>query len=195
MDENTLKILLLGDSGVGKTCLMIKFTDKKFNENNCSTIGLEIKNKIIQIDNKQIKLHILDTAGQEKYRSIAKNVIRNADGIIFVFDLSDKDSFKHIKDWLITADEVNNNFQKILVGNKLDLPNREIEKEIAEKYSKNHGMNYFETSAKDSINVELIFKEIAGLILSKKSEKIEINKTMKLKNQSNKIKKHCCKNN
>ena len=137
----------------------------------------------------------MDTAGQEKYRSITKNFIRNADGIIFVFDLSDKDSFKNIKDWLITTDEVKNNFQKILVGNKLDLPKREIEKEIAEKYSENHGMNYFETSAKDGTNVELIFKEIAGLILSKKSEKIEINKTMKLKIQSKKTKKHCCKNN
>ena len=81
----------------------------------------------------------------------------------------------------MTADEVNNNFQKILVGNKLDLPKREIEKETAEKYSESHGMNYFETSAKDGTNVDLIFKEIAGLILSKKSEKIEINKTMKLK--------------
>ena len=195
MDENTLKILLLGDSGVGKTCLMIKFTDKKFNENNSSTIGLEIKNKIIQIDDKQIKLNILDTAGQEKYRSITKNFIRNADGIIFVFDLSDKDSFKNIKDWLITTDEVKNNFQKILVGNKLDLSKRDIEKEKAEEYSENHGMNYFETSAKKGTNVELIFKEIAGLILSNKPEKLVNNKTMKLKNQSKNTKKHCCKNN
>jgi len=138
---------------------------------------------------------ILGTAGQEKYRSIAKNLIRSADGIIFVFDLSNNDSFKNIKDWLITTDEINNNYQKILVGNKLDLPNREIEKEIAEKYSESHDMKYFESSAKNGTNVEPIFKEIAGLILSKKPEKLVNNKTMKLKNQSKNTKKHCCKNN
>ena len=137
----------------------------------------------------------MNTAGQERYHSIAKNVIRNVDGIIFVFDLSNNDSFQTIQNWLMTADEVNNNFQKILVGNKSDLPNRAIEKETAEKYSESHDMKYFETSAKNGTNIELIFKEIAGLILSKKSEKIEINKTMKLKIQSKKTKKHCCKNN
>jgi len=142
------------------------------------------------IDNKQIKLTISDTAGQEKYRSIARTFIRNVDGIIF-----DNDSFQNIKDWLITADEVNDNFQKILVGNKLDLPKREIEKETAEKYSESHGMNYFETSAKDGTNVEVIFKEIAGLILSKKPVKVVNNKSLKLTNQSKKTKKHCCKNN
>ena len=195
MDENTLKILLLGDSSVGKNSLILKFTNKEFDENSYSTIGAEFKNKVIQIDNKQIKLNILDTAGQEKYRSISKNLIRDADGIIFVFDLSSNDSFQNIKVWLMTADEVKDNYQKILVGNKLDLPKREIEKETAEKYSKSHDMKYFETSAKKGTNVELIFKEIAGLILSKNPEKVVNNKTMKLNNQSNKIKKHCCKNN
>ena len=98
MDEITLKILLLGDSSVGKNSLILKFTNKEFDENSYSTIGAEFKNKVIQIDNKQIKLNIFNTAGQEKYRSISKNLIRNVNGIIFVFDLSNIDSFQNIKD-------------------------------------------------------------------------------------------------
>ena len=194
MDETTLKILLLGDSSVGKSSLMLRFTDNTFEENFGSTIGAEFKNKDIQINDEKIKLNILDTAGQEGYRSVTKNIIRKVDGIIFVFDLSNNDSFENIKDWLMTADDANNNYQKILVGNKLDIPERKIDKERAEKFSKKYNMNYFETSAKEGTNVELIFKEIAELILSNKPEKEDNNNTSILSNQSNNSKKHCCKN-
>ena len=194
MDEITLKILLLGDSSVGKSSLMLRFTDNTFEENFGSTIGAEFKNKDIQINDEKIKLHILDTAGQERYRSVAKNFIRKVGGIIFVFDLSNNDSFENIKDWLMTADDANNNYQKILVGNKLDIPERKIDKERAEKFSKKYNMKYFETSAKEGTNVELIFKEIAELILSNKPEKEDNNNTSILSNQSNNSKKHCCKN-
>ena len=194
MDEITLKILLLGDSSVGKSSLMLRFTDNTFEENFGSTIGAEFKNKDIQINDEKIKLHILDTAGQERYRSVAKNFIRKVGGIIFVFDLSNNDSFENIKDWLMTADDANNNYQKILVGNKLDIPERKIDKERAEKLGEKYNMKYFETSAKEGTNVELIFKEIAELILSNKPEKEDNNNTSILSNQSNNSKKHCCKN-
>ena len=194
MDETTLKILLLGDSSVGKSSLMLRFTDNTFEENFGSTIGAEFKNKDIQINDEKIKLNILDTAGQERYRSVAKNFIRKVGGIIFVFDLSNNNSFENIKDWLMTADDANNNYQKILVGNKLDIPERKIDKERAEKFSEKYNMKYFETSAKEGTNVELIFKEIAELILSNKPEKEDNNNTSILSNQSNNSKKHCCKN-
>ena len=100
MDLITLNILLLGDSSVGKTSLMIRFTDQQFDENSSSTIGIEFKDKEIQINDKQVKLHILDTEGQEKYKSVAENFIKKADGIIFVFDLSKEESFGNIKNWL-----------------------------------------------------------------------------------------------
>ena len=124
MDEITINILLLGDSNVGKTSLMIRFTDNKFEEDSSATIGVEFKNKVIQIDNKNIKLHILDTAGQEKFRSVASNFIRRGDGIIFTFDLNNEESFENIKTWLITADGIKEDYQRILVGNKYDLPNK-----------------------------------------------------------------------
>ena len=200
MDEITLNILLLGDSSVGKTSLMIRFTDQKFEENNSATVGIEFKNKEIQINDKTIKLHILDTAGQEKYKSVAKNFIRMGDGIIFTFDLCNKESFESIKNWLITADEANEDYQRILVGNKYDLPDKIINKEKAEKLAQKYNMKYFETSAKDGTNVEVIFKEIAELILSSpKGKKIEEekkrNENIRIKsNESKKNKKCYCKN-
>ena len=194
MDEKTLNILLLGDSSVGKTSLMLRFTDDIFEENSCSTIGAEFKNKEMKINDESIKLHILDTAGQERYRAVAKNFIRNVEGIIFVFDLCNNNSFQNIKEWLMTADDANSNYQKILVGNKMDMTERQIDKERAEKFSEKFNMKYFETSAKDGTNVELIFEEIAKLILSNNPEKEANNNTSILSYQPNSSKKYCCKN-
>ena len=201
MDEITFNILLLGDSSVGKTSLMIRFTDQKFEENSSATVGIEFKNKEIQINDKTIKLHILDTAGQEKFRSVAKNFIRKGDGIIFTFDLSNKESFDSIKDWLITADDANEDYQRILVGNKYDLPDKKIDEEKAKKLAQRYNMKYFETSAKDGTNVDVIFKEIAELILSSpKGKKIEEEAKKKkdnIKINSNKStkKNKCCNKN
>ena len=201
MDEITLSILLLGDSSVGKTSLMIRFTDQKFEENSSATVGIEFKNKEIQINDKTINLHILDTAGQEKFRAVATNFIRKGDGMIFTFDLSNEESFENIKTWLITADGVKEDYQRILVGNKSDLPDKKINKEKAEKLGQRYNMKYFETSAKDGKNVDVIFKEIAELILSSpKGKKIEEevkkrNENIRIKsNESKKNKKCYCKN-
>ena len=130
MDEITFNIILIGDSDVGKTSLMIRFADNIYEEN-CSTLGMEFRNRQIEINDQKIKLHILDTAGQEKYRSVAKNFIRKGDGIIFVFDLNNEQSFESIKSWLITCDEVSQDYQKILVGNNFNPGYRKVSKEIA----------------------------------------------------------------
>ena len=193
-DEIVIKVLLLGDSNVGKTSLMLRYTDDIFEENAASTIGVEFKNKKIELNGKKIKLHILDTAGQEKYRSVSKNFIRSGDGIIFTFDLTEEKTFKSIKDWLITSEEINQGFQKILVGNKLDLPNKKINKEIVDKFYERNKikMEYFEVSAKDGKNVEQIFREITQLILANKSEK-EINAKLSNENNNSKNSKGCCK--
>ena len=191
-DEIIIKVLLLGDSNVGKTSLMIRFTDEIFEDNSASTIGVEFKNKIIELNGKKIKLHILDTAGQEKYLSVAKNFIRNVDGIIFTFDLTQKITFENIKTWLMTSDEITQGYQKILVGNKSDLPDKEIDKEKAENFGKKYEMKYFETSAKDGTNVEIIFKEIAQLILENKSAKKRKNTILSKQNNNSKNGKRCC---
>ena len=195
MEKIVYKILLLGDSSVGKTSLMLRFTDDSFEENGASTIGVEFKNKEIELNEKKIELNILDTAGQEKYRSIAKNFIREGDGIIFTFDLTNENSFHSIKNWLITSEEANQGFQKILVGNKFDLPDKKVSKEKAETFCEKYKMKYFEVSAKDGTNVELIFREIAQLILLNQPEKEINNKNAKLsiENNDSPKAKGCCK--
>ena len=193
MEEIVFNILLLGDSNVGKTSLIIRFIKDKFEENNSSTVGLEFADKEIKINDNIIRLHILDTAGQEKYKSIAKSAIKRANGIIFVFDLNCKESFDNIKYWLMSSLEVSNDFNKILVGNKYDL-RREVDKDKVQKLIEKYNFKYFETSAKDGKNVQLIFKEIAGLILSGQSEKDIKEKYIKINNQSinSQKKKNCC---
>ncbi len=179
MDEIVYKILLLGDSSVGKSSLMMRFADNYYEENNVSTIGIVSKKKDIIINNQKIILNIFDTSGQERYHSISKNYIRNSDGIIFVFDLTNGTTFDNIKRWLMNCEDLIQDFQKIVVGNKLDLENREVDKERIEKFCGENNLKYFETSARNNINVGRIFKELAKLILDSK----QINKE---KNEKNK---------
>ena len=195
MEEFRFNILLLGDSNVGKTSLIKRFIKNKFDSNDSSTVGLEFENKKVKINDKIIQLNIMDTAGQEKYRAIAKNAVKRANGIIFVFDLNNKESFNNIKYWLMSSFEISNNFHKIFVGNKYDL-DKEVDEDKVQKLIEEYKSRYFETSAKDGKNVELIFKEIAELILSGLSDK-EINDnnikiTPKSANKNSKNKKNCC---
>ena len=173
MDEIVYKILVLGDSSVGKSSLMMRFADNYYEENNVSTIGIVSKKKDIIINNQKIILNIFDTSGQERYHSISKNYIRNSDGIIFVFDLTNGITFDNIKRWLMNCEDLIQDFQKIVVGNKLDLENREVDKERIEKFCGENNLKYFETSARNNINVGRIFKELAKLILDSKQKKNE----------------------
>ena len=129
MDENekgdvTLKILVLGDTAVGKTCLLLKYVDGFFPDNYISTVGVEYKIKVVELNGTKIILKIWDTCGQERYKSLAKTFIKDADGILFVYDISNKQSFEHIKDWIRESEEANGEFQKIVLGNKIDLYQR-----------------------------------------------------------------------
>lgn len=204
MNEIKFNILILGDSCVGKTSLMFKFTDNFYEENQTSTIGIAYKDKAIKINNQKIILNIYDTSGQERYHSLTKSYLRNADGLIFVFDLTKEKTFENIQKWLITCDEIIENFNKIIVGNKLDLENREIDTERAEIFCEKYNMKYFETSAKRGTNVEKIFEEITRLILDnkQKNEIIDKENAYIIKHKSSKIKiqpdkskkkKKCCK--
>ena len=167
-----LKILVIGDSSVGKTSLLLKYIDDYFSETQISTIGVEYKEKVITLNNRKIGLQIWDTSGQERFRSITQNFYRGADGILFVFDVTNKESFDNIKMWLNEPQVVELNSQKILVGNKIDLEEqRVISKEKMEDLgAKNNNLVSFETSAKTGENVEKVFTKIAELILANKSE-------------------------
>lgn len=120
-------MVLIGDTGVGKSCLLLRFADDTFTENYISTIGVDFRFRTVKIDKKTIKLQIWDTAGQERFRTITSAYYRGADGIIMVYDVTSEESFRHINDWLT---EVNRyaaeNTSKLIVGNKTDLPNKVI---------------------------------------------------------------------
>jgi small GTP-binding protein len=169
MSEISLKILLIGDSSVGKTSLLIKYTEEKFTETQIATIGVEYKNKTIEYKGYKIKLQIWDTSGQERFRSLTQNFYRNADGIIFVFDLTKPDSFDNIRSWLIESENYADNFGKILIGNKCDLPALVTQERIDSFISKKN-LAYFNTSAKDGTNVVEMFQNIIEQIIGDKSE-------------------------
>ena len=171
-----LKLLILGDSSVGKTCILLKYVDNKFEESNIATVGVDYMDKMIEYKNFNIKLQIWDTSGEEKYRSITKNFYRNADGLFVVFDLTRKVTYERIKDWINEAEEYNKGIKKILIGNKLDLENkREVKKDSAENFAKKNNLKYIETSAKDGTNIKESFDEIIELILGGKNEQDIVN--------------------
>ena len=148
----TYKIILVGDISVGKTNLLTQYVDKKFSENNISTVGIEFKNKIIELENgRKIRLQIWDTSGQEKFMSLTKNYFRGCNLALYVFDVTNKTSFDDISMWLDSFKDVNGEKSKrVLIGNKIDLENRVVDKEEAENFSKENDLQYFEISVKEN---------------------------------------------
>ena len=176
---------------MGKTCLINRFANEKFEENFISTIGAELWEKSIKVNEKNVLLRIMDTCGQEKFKAITSCYYRNTDGIIFVYDVTNKDSFRNINKWLKDVNEFNNNFKGALAGNKIDLKDiRVINKEDMEKYADEQQIKSFEVSAKEGTNVEELFKYLAELIISNMTEE-EIKKgaPIRIRGQSVKLKK------
>ena len=153
------KILLLGDSGVGKSSIILRYTDNTFSSNLMNSIGVDFKLKNIPVDDKRVKLQIWDTAGQERFRTITTSYYKGAQAIMIVFDLTDKDSFDHLKNWMSDIDRfAKEGVMKILVGNKADLDyKRVISSDTAKEFARKYGIEYLETSAKESVNIEDLF--------------------------------------
>ena len=179
------KVLLLGDSGVGKSSLILRYTDETFNSKLVNSIGVDFKMKKKEIDGKIIKIQIWDTAGHERFRSITYSYYRGANSIIIVFDLSNKKSFISITDWLKQIEKhAKENVFKFLVGNKYDLiEEREVSYEEAKQYADEHSLPYIETSAKEGININELFESSIKSFLSN-SKYIVGEKNIKLNNQS-----------
>jgi Ras-related protein Rab-1A len=158
------KVLLIGDSGVGKSSILIRFTDDIYSDKYISTIGVDFKIKTMEHDDKIIKLQLWDTAGQERFRTLTTSYYRGAHGIIIVFDLTDPDSFENIKQWL---NEVNRyayeNICKIIVGNKVDLYDKKMVYG-GENYAQSLDIPYIETSAKNATNIDMVFDEMISQI-------------------------------
>lgn len=160
------KLLLIGDSGVGKSCLLLRFADDTYTDNYISTIGVDFKIRTIDLNGKTVKLQIWDTAGQERFRTITSSYYRGAHGIIIVYDVTDRESFNNVKNWMTEIEKyAMENVNKLLVGNKCDLTSKKVVaeeegKELAEK----NNIRFIESSAKNAINVEQAFHMMANEI-------------------------------
>jgi len=160
------KLLLIGDSGVGKSCLLLRFADDTYTESYISTIGVDFKIRTIELEGKTIKLQIWDTAGQERFRTITSSYYRGAHGIIVVYDCTDQESFTNVKQWLQEIDRYAcDNVNKLLVGNKCDLAAKKVvDFTTAKEYADQLGIPFLETSAKSATNVEQAFLTMASEI-------------------------------
>ena len=163
------KLLLIGDSGVGKSSLLHRFADDIYTDSYISTIGVDFKIKTMSVGDKMVKLQIWDTAGQERFRTITSSYYRGAQGIIVVYDITDVDSFNNVKQWLSEIDRyASENVDKLLVGNKSDLePARQVTKAMAEEFAESLQVKCIETSAKESSNVDDAFRSMAFTIMSR----------------------------
>ncbi|KAM8949581.1 ras-related protein Rab-2A-like [Lycaon pictus] len=166
------KYIIIGDTGVGKSCLLLQFTDKRFQPVHDLTIGVEFGARMITIDGKQIKLQIWDMAGQESFRSITRSYYRGAAGALLVYDITRRDTFNHFTTWLEDARQhSNSNMVIMIIGNKSDLESRrEVKKEEGEAFAREHGLIFMETSAKTASNVEEAFINTAKEIYEKIQE-------------------------
>ncbi|CAA6672392.1 unnamed protein product [Spirodela intermedia] len=144
------KYIIIGDTGVGKSCLLLQFTDKRFQPVHDLTIGVEFGARMITIDNKPIKLQIWDTAGQESFRSITRSYYRGAAGALLVYDITRRETFNHLASWLEDARQhANANMTIMLIGNKCDLAHRRaVSTEEGEQFAKENGLIFMEASAK-----------------------------------------------
>ncbi|QLL31809.1 hypothetical protein HG536_0B06770 [Torulaspora globosa] len=160
------KLLLIGNSGVGKSCLLLRFSDDTYTNDYISTIGVDFKIKTVELDGKTVKLQIWDTAGQERFRTITSSYYRGSHGIIIVYDVTDQESFNGVKMWLQEIDRyATSTVLKLLVGNKCDLGDkRVVEYDVAKEFAEANNMPFLETSALDSTNVEEAFLTMAKQI-------------------------------
>lgn len=184
VEGNSIKLLLLGDTSVGKSSFINRYFKNFFQEEFLSTIGLDSQNKIIKIFNDKYKLTIWDTAGQERFRSITRNYYKNADGVFLIYDVNDSENYDNITKWVNDIKEnntaVDNKITIYLLGNKIDLNQRKIDYVRAEEMAKNLGVKYFEISCKLNININEVVNRMVLDVYQKsnnpKGQSLDINK-------------------
>ena len=197
------KVLLIGNSGVGKSSLLLRFSDDTFTGNFMPTIGVDFKIRTLEVDGKTIKLQIWDTAGQERFKTITSSYYKGAHGIIVVYDVTDKESYKNIDTWMNEVEKhASDNVSRILVGNKSDLEDsRQVSTDEGKELADTYNIRFVETSAKESANVEeaftLMTKEIKSRVVHTEPKKQPTSGGKRLAPQSHKkVKKSgdkkCC---
>ena len=203
-DENydfIFKVLLLGNSDVGKSSLLLRYVDSVWNDAFVPTIGVDFKVKTLTINEKKVKMQIWDTAGQERFRTVVSTYFRGAHGILLLYDVTNRDSFKNLESWLIEIEKnAKEKVLKILIGNKCDLTDdREIQSDEGKAFALRNGMEFMETSAKMNTNVTEAFETLGKLMIEFNSkgnqgtQKNNDNKNLKAGAGKNlKTKKGCC---
>jgi Ras-related protein Rab-11A len=199
------KLIIIGDSYVGKTNIMSQYIKKEFNENSKSTIGVEFGNKIIKIDDKIIKAQIWDTAGQERYKSITSAYYKGAKGAFIVYDITSKTTFNSVDKWIQDLNLYGDkNLTLLLIGNKSDLEEkRQIKKEDGEEKAKSFGLGFIETSACTGENIDkafdILLKEVCNkyhVEISNNEELENVNKgkniEIEIEEENNTVKKKSC---
>lgn len=188
------RLVLIGDSGVGKTAILVRYSDNLFNTSFITTIGIDFRIKTIDRNGKRVKLQIWDTAGQEQFHSVASSYYRNAHGIMLIYDVTRAQSFIHISKWVnnISANAPTT-VKQILIGNKCDMEanQRVIEKDRGNILAQELDMPFVETSAKTNTNIDGAFEVLTDLIMDGHTEKEDPDDTVKLENATKK-KHKCC---
>ncbi len=191
----SLKVVFLGDTAVGKSCLAVRFARNEFFEFQEPTIGAAFLGKNINLNDKRYKFEIWDTAGQERYRSLAPMYYRGAKAAVIVYDITDEDTFKGAKTWVSEIQKKSENCLILLVGNKVDLTmNRKVDIHMVKEYVDNNNLIYMESSAKTGLNVDKIFTTIAESI-PEENEHNPINEIVNVSNreeQARYTQYNCC---
>lgn len=193
-----IKLMLIGDSGVGKTSMMVRFADRTFDTNNTPTIGIDYKIRHYELDGRRVKLQIMDTAGQERFRSIAQAHYRNADGVIVVYDTTSQESFDHVKEWVghVKKNIEDGQVAFSLVGNKSDLKDkRKVAQAKGKALGEEIGMPFFENTCTQEKTVEAVFYDLAKRCVERAQARAERNgsmQTVNLEQGQGKKKGGCC---
>jgi small GTP-binding protein len=194
--DEKIKLMVIGETRVGKTALIKKYTKNVFGGTYLTTVGIDFQEKIINVEEKSVKLQIWDTAGQERFRNIAKSYFHTSDGFLLVYDISCKDSFEKLNFWYeqikLNAPE---NTKCVVAGNKCDLEEkRQVNKNEGENFAKTYNIDFYETSAKDGINVDVVFQTLASEIMKdiKKNGSKNKRSSQVLKKNTKSKKKSCC---
>ena len=195
-EDTVYKVLLLGDSSVGKTCFLLRYCDRTFQEAHLSTIGLDYRLKTMTLkNNKNIKLQIWDTAGQDRFRALTKNYYKGANGIILIYDISTTQTFENVKVWINQIkEEANANVIIYLVGNKIDLPTdkRTVSEEEGQKLANEYKFLFKEASAKEGTNVNEIFQELVEKIDAETKPEVPNTEKKNQLYQAKDKKRNCC---
>ena len=200
--DRCYKLLLMGESNVGKTSIILRYTENEFQTTGISTCGVDVKVKFVSVDNIKIKLVIWDTAGQERFRGLAKNYFRGANGFILVYDITNKNSFDKLRGWMSDAKEkIDGEYKMVVIGNKKDCEDeREVDSKLLKEFGDKNGVITMEVSAKTGEGVDSLFTAMVKELLELKNvglvqtdDESEANKTYdNLNNSRMPEKKHNC---